>query len=188
MQCPGRGRFAAVARPVPSGVGADPFVMRPVVLLVEDHPDTRQLYAIALDASGFHVLEAEHGEEALATIRQRLPDIVVTDLAMPVMDGLEFCRRVREIPAAARLPILAVTGQDTPSALEVVSRAGFCGVCTKPCPPDALVAFIQASLDCRPRCQGCWQGIRPLKRVRMRGGANWFRHSLDEEATGGGAE
>ena len=79
------------------------------VLVVEDEPDIRTLIVHHLTRDGFRCDTAGNGTEALTRLRKALPDLVVLDLMLPGMDGLEVCRRVRADPATATLPIIMLT-------------------------------------------------------------------------------
>jgi CheY-like chemotaxis protein len=111
----------------------------PHVLLVEDDPDTREMYSEYLSYSGLHVTEARTGWRALESVRRERPDIVVTDLAMPEMDGRELSRRLRANHATSDLPIIAVSGQLAPGE----RIAGADVVLEKPCEPDHLLHVIE---------------------------------------------
>src|ERR1044072_8783721 len=89
----------------PSGDPADP-----LVLIVEDDLGTRLMYREHLLMSGFRTIDAHNGFQALEKAREQHPDAVVTDLAVPGMDGFEFCRALQESAATRAIPILAVTG------------------------------------------------------------------------------
>lgn len=80
------------------------------ILIVDDEPDLRYLLRRVFEQAGHSVTDAGHGEAALEAVRDSLPDLVVTDMMMPIMDGAELIRRLRADPATAQLPILAVTG------------------------------------------------------------------------------
>jgi CheY-like chemotaxis protein len=82
----------------------------PRILVVDDEPDQRVLLRRILRGAGHDVVEAEHGLAALGVIRESPPDLLVTDMMMPVMTGPELIRRVRAEPAMAGIPILAVSG------------------------------------------------------------------------------
>ena len=84
------------------------------VLLVEDDGDTRDLVAEALRAAGFSVLASDEGRKALELASEMRPRAVVLDLQMPGMDGREFLRRRRAIPALAATPVVVITGSDAP--------------------------------------------------------------------------
>jgi CheY-like chemotaxis protein len=115
---------------------------RPKVLVVDDDRDTLHLYTTALALSGFEVVSAEDGAEALRLADREVPDAVVTDLAMPGMDGVALCRHLRAIPGARQLPVIAVSGQASPALRSDARRAGFAAVLLKPCLPDELVEIV----------------------------------------------
>jgi CheY-like chemotaxis protein len=81
---------------------------RASILVVDDDPGTRELYRMLLEQS-FDVAEAEHGASALALLRQRLFDLVITDVHMPVMNGVELIRAIRQDPALEQIPIIVET-------------------------------------------------------------------------------
>jgi two-component system, cell cycle response regulator DivK len=119
----------------------------PLVLLVEDDRDTREMYSEFLSHSGLRVAEAPSGRRALETAREQCPDVVVTDIAMPGMDGLELSRRLRSSAPTREVPIIAVSG----NACERAREAGANVVLEKPCPPDHLLHVIEGVLDSRDR-------------------------------------
>lgn len=80
------------------------------VLVVDDEPDQRFLTRRILKRAGYEVAEAEDGSVALRVMRESPPEVLVTDMTMPVMNGAELIRRVRAEPAMAHIPILAVSG------------------------------------------------------------------------------
>ena len=115
------------------------------VLLVEDDRDTREMYSQYLSYSGLTVTQAETGRGALERVRESRPDVVVTDIAMPEMDGLELSRRLRAHAHTRDLPIIAVSGQ----ASERAREAGADVVLDKPCEPDRLLHVIEDVLKAR---------------------------------------
>jgi CheY-like chemotaxis protein len=80
------------------------------ILVVDDEPDLRYLLRRIFERAGHEVIQAGHGAAALESVHLFPPDLVVTDMMMPVMGGAELIRRLRADPATARIPILAVTG------------------------------------------------------------------------------
>ncbi|MBP7570427.1 MAG: response regulator [Acidobacteria bacterium] len=112
------------------------------VLLVDDDRDTLALYGLILETFGFRVVPAENGRTALEAAAEDPPDIVVTDLAMPVMDGVELCVRLRSDPSTRAIPILAVSGQAWNGTDDQARRAGCDEVLLKPCLPDRLVDAV----------------------------------------------
>jgi len=115
----------------------------PLVLLVEDDRDTREMYSEYLSYSGMRVAEAPSAYRALERVREQRPDVVVTDLMMPGMDGLELSRRLRAEPPTRDVPIIAVSGNPTERARE----AGCDVMLEKPCTPDHLLHVIEKVLD-----------------------------------------
>ncbi len=112
---------------------------RPQVLLVEDDRDTREMYSEYLSYSGLDVTQASTGRHALERAREHRPDIVVTDIAMPEMDGVELSRRLRADRHTFDVPIIAVSGQVS----EGQHVAGANVVLEKPCEPDRLLHVIE---------------------------------------------
>jgi CheY-like chemotaxis protein len=115
----------------------------PLVLLVEDDQSGREMYATALELGNFRVAQAHNGLQALDKARELQPDVIVTDLAIPGIDGLELCRRLRRDERTKNIPIIGVTGytrfvEDPDRA----TRAGCDRMLIKPCPPDDLQAEI----------------------------------------------
>lgn len=84
--------------------------MSKTVLVVEDHDDIRKMMKILLELYGYNVLEAQDGSEAVENAKQYHPDLILMDLAMPIMDGITATKVIREERGFARVPILAVTG------------------------------------------------------------------------------
>ena len=117
------------------------------VLVVDDYPDAREMYAEYLRYSGFDVIEASNGMEALERALDSAPDIILMDLSLPVMDGWEATRRLKADKVTAGIPIVALTGHALAGILEGAKKAG-CDACvTKPCLPEDLVKEIQKVLS-----------------------------------------
>jgi CheY-like chemotaxis protein len=102
------------------------------VLLVEDNPLNRELLRAVLEGAGCHVDEAENGAQALAMLERQLPDVMLTDLQMPVMNGSTLLREVRKQPRFAGLKVLAVTAYAMRGDRERALAEGFDGYVTKP--------------------------------------------------------
>ena len=120
---------------------------QPLVLVVEDYQDAREMYAAYLQFSGFDVAEAGNGLEAVEKTTELLPDIVLMDLALPRMDGWEATRRLKADPRTRHIPIVALTGHALAGHADGAREAGCDAFVTKPCLPDALVAEIRRLLD-----------------------------------------
>jgi two-component system cell cycle response regulator DivK len=121
----------------------------PLVLVVEDYPDAREMYCEYLRFSGFRVAEARNGEEALEKAFTLLPDVVLMDLALPLMDGWEATRRLKSDRRTADILVVALTGHALAGHAEGARRAGCDAFVTKPCLPDDLVDEIRRLLDVR---------------------------------------
>jgi len=102
------------------------------ILIVDDEPDIRFLMRLIFEAAGYQVTEARHGAAGLKSIKARQPDLVTTDVMMPMMDGLEFIERLRSDPETAAIPILVVSG-NAQLAIAANTRLG------KPFDPQALL-------------------------------------------------
>jgi two-component system cell cycle response regulator DivK len=120
---------------------------RPRVLVVDDYPDAREMYAEYLQFSGFDVIEAGNGVEALERAADSAPDVILMDLSLPVMDGWEATRRLKADKATADIPIVALTGHALAGILEGAMNAGCDAFVTKPCLPEDLVKEIQRVLS-----------------------------------------
>jgi CheY-like chemotaxis protein len=121
----------------------------PLVLVVEDYPDAREMYCEYLRFSGFRVAEARNGEEALEKAFTLLPDVVLMDLALPLMDGWEATRRLKGDRRTADILVVALTGHALAGHAEGARRAGCDAFVTKPCLPDDLVDEIRRLLGVR---------------------------------------
>jgi two-component system, cell cycle response regulator DivK len=119
---------------------------RPVVLIAEDQQELRQLYAQQLAMSGFDVIEAANGAEAIDLTSARLPDVILMDLSMPVVDGWEATRRLRADTRTAHIPVVALTAHDGSGELQRATNAGCNWFVPKPCPPAALITEIRRVL------------------------------------------
>lgn len=80
------------------------------ILIVDDEPDIRFMMRLIFEGAGYQVTEARHGVAGLKSVRTKQPDLVTTDVMMPMMDGLEFIERLRSDPETAAIPILVVSG------------------------------------------------------------------------------
>src|SRR5918992_774757 len=104
---------------------------RPRVLVVDDYPDAREMYAEYLQYSGFEVIEAGNGIEALGRAADSEPDIILMDLSLPVMDGWEATRRLKADKRTAGIPIVALTGHALAGISDGAKKAGCDAFVTK---------------------------------------------------------
>ena len=112
------------------------------VLVVEDVPELRQVFTRFLDGSGMEVFAAENGAVALVAARNAVPDVVVSDVGMPVMDGLELCRQLRADPVTQKVIVVIVSGDVSAEARAAID-AGCDAVLGKPCSQELLLATIR---------------------------------------------
>jgi CheY-like chemotaxis protein len=118
------------------------------VLIVDDEPANRAVFADTLQYFGAKVATASNGLEALQIIHTQAPTLVLTDLAMPKLDGWELLRALRADPALRHIPILAVTAAFTmPGDRERVLAAGFNGYLAKPIDIVGLVDIIRSAVQ-----------------------------------------
>src|SRR5262245_2678207 len=117
------------------------------VLLVDDYPDAREMYSEYLKFSGFDVIEASNGMEALQRAVETAPDIVLMDLSLPVMDGWEATRRLKADKRTAGIPVVALTGHALAGISDGAKKAGCDAFVTKPCLPEDLVKEIRKVLE-----------------------------------------
>jgi two-component system alkaline phosphatase synthesis response regulator PhoP len=116
------------------------------ILIVEDDPDIAELVARYLDKAGFATARVATGRDALAAIFSRPPDLLVLDLMLPHVDGLEVCRAVRGKDATAALPIIMLTARAEESERIVGLELGADDYLAKPFSPNELVARVRALL------------------------------------------
>ncbi|MEK6335309.1 MAG: response regulator [Acidobacteriota bacterium] len=108
------------------------------ILLVEDDEDTRYLMGLELERRGYRVIEASDGEKAVTLAEQESPDIILMDLSLPEMDGLEATRQIRAIDGMGTIPIIAVTAHQETDFREGAKASGFNAYVTKPMDFDWL--------------------------------------------------
>ncbi|KAA0581625.1 response regulator [Azospirillum sp. Sh1] len=113
------------------------------VMTVDDSRTMRDMVSFTLRGAGYEVVEAADGQQAMSAIAATKVDLVITDLNMPVMDGLTLIRRLRAIPAHRTLPILMLTTEADESKKAEGRAAGATGWIVKPFNPDKLVSVVQ---------------------------------------------
>ncbi len=116
------------------------------VLVVEDEPDIRDLVVLHLEREGFQVRTARNGADALRQVRSGPPDLVVLDLMLPELDGLEVCRRLRRDPSTASVPLIMLTAKGDEADRVVGLELGADDYVAKPFSPKELVARVKAVL------------------------------------------
>jgi DNA-binding response OmpR family regulator len=122
---------------------------QPIVLAADDDEDILELVAFRLERSGYTVLRAKDGEEALRVALEAKPDLAVLDVMMPKLDGFELTRRLRAEDATSRMPIILLTARSQDADVQAGFDAGADDYLRKPFSPQELRARVQAILGRR---------------------------------------
>jgi len=130
------------------------------ILIIEDDPDIAELVEYNLVKEGFEVLVSADGEEGLRRSKTRRPDLVLLDLMLPAMDGIEVCRRLRQDPATQSVGLIMLTAKGEESDVVVGLELGADDYVVKPFSPRELLARVRAVLRTRSRQQGEEPGPR----------------------------
>lgn len=120
--------------------------MKRMILIVEDYEDTRDFMRFLIESYGFQVIEAADGLEAIECLKSNFPDLVLMDLAMPVMDGLEATRAIRKLKEGAEIPIIAVTAHGKQFYQKAI-EAGCSDLIAKPVDFDSLEVLLNQYLE-----------------------------------------
>lgn len=116
------------------------------ILLVDDYFDALEMWAFYLRSRGYDVLTAGDGLKAVEMAGECLPDLIILDLDLPGITGLEAAKRLRNLPNTAHIPLIAATGYSHVKQIDEALGAGFAAVLVKPCEPAALVKEIERVL------------------------------------------
>jgi CheY-like chemotaxis protein len=114
------------------------------ILLADDHEDNRVALLAVLEREGYRTLAAANGQEAVDLVREHMPDLVLMDLAMPVMDGRTAMRELRGDAQTARVPIVVLTAMALSVDRDRMVAEGFDGLLIKPCMPPHLLQEVRS--------------------------------------------
>lgn len=129
----------------------DPVGLARTILVVEDNTLMRKLFVRCLEEGGFTVIEAEDPHEVIGLMLDSVPDLVVMDIVMPGISGVELIKQIRAESRLASVPVLAVTNLATPADKRRLADAGFDGHISKPIRPKDFLATVGAFLpDVQP--------------------------------------
>lgn len=118
-----------------------------VILVVDDSAVMRNMISVSLHGRGYKIKHAADGQSALAFPKNGRVDLVITDLHMPRVDGIELTRQLRAQSASAKTPILLITTDSTPEKKAAGRAAGATGWITKPFSPNRLQALVEKTLS-----------------------------------------
>lgn len=130
------------------------------ILVVEDEKDLTELIKYNLEKEGFQVFSASNGEEGLRLVQRKRPALVLLDLMLPVIDGLEVCRRIKKDPQTAATPVVILTVKDAEADIVSGLEVGADDYITKPFSPRVLIARVRAILR---RYEGSAETRRVIK-------------------------
>lgn len=101
-------------------------------MIIEDEPDAAEMFAEMMRVSGFHVVKVTSSTPAMGMLAQEKPDVVILDVMMPDVSGLEVLRYIRREPAIAQIPVIVVSAKSLPSDIKIGMDAGATAYLTKP--------------------------------------------------------
>jgi CheY-like chemotaxis protein len=113
------------------------------ILLADDHEDNRLALLTVLEREGYRTLGAANGQQAVEAAREHMPDLILMDLAMPVMDGRQAMQQLRADPQTTGIPIVVLTAMALMVDRDRLVAEGFDGLLIKPCMPPHLVAEVR---------------------------------------------
>jgi len=119
------------------------------ILIADDEVDMTSLLAFNFSRAGFAVATAHDGSEAFEKARMFLPDVIVLDVRMPVMDGLDVCRMLRNVPSTRGIPVLIMTGHGNEQTRAESERSGAVDYLLKPFSPREIISRVQIALSRR---------------------------------------
>ena len=117
------------------------------VLLVEDNEDNRTVYRTILEHFGYRVVEARNGEDGIRMAREDLPDLILMDISIPLVDGWEATRILKADPATSTIPVIALTAHALATDRAKAQEVGCDGYLAKPVEPRRVVEEVQKHLD-----------------------------------------
>lgn len=116
---------------------------RKCVLVVEDNVDNRTIFEVILQHAGYQVTCAEDGARGVEVAREAHPDIILMDLSMPVLDGMEATRRLKQDEATSGIPVVLVSAHRVEMSGAGLAAAGFARYLQKPLDPEVLVDTVR---------------------------------------------
>lgn len=118
----------------------------PKILVVDDEPDVVRLVEFRLQKEGFDILTASDGRSALDLLEKETPDLIILDIMMPLMDGMEVLRQIRSHRATARVPVIMLTAKTASVTVDEARQLWVSDYVMKPFDPEKLVAKVKKAL------------------------------------------
>jgi CheY-like chemotaxis protein len=122
-------------------------VRPPLVLVVDDFRDAREMYAEVLELAGYRVEQADNGLDAVAKAKRLLPAVIVMDLSLPIMDGWEATRHIKEYKHTRMCKIIAISAHSLDSHILRAREVGCVEFIAKPCLPEELIGAVRRQLQ-----------------------------------------
>ena len=119
------------------------------ILIVEDHPDVRRVLTLNLRHLGYEIVEANNGSSGIALTISEIPDLVLVDLSLPDVSGLEIARVIKQNPRTAEIPLVALSGHSEREIAPKVLEAGMAAYLMKPIQTEELVKVIEKATQPR---------------------------------------
>jgi two-component system, cell cycle response regulator DivK len=113
------------------------------ILIVEDHPDVRRVLTVSLRHLGYEIVEANTGRSGIALTVSEIPDLVLVDLSLPDVSGLEIARAMKQNPRTAEIPLVALSGHTEREIASKALEAGIAAYLVKPIHTEDLVKVIE---------------------------------------------
>lgn len=120
---------------------------RSIVLIVDDEPTTASMLGMLLEAEGFKTIVVHGAKKAIQAIKEEKPSLVILDVMMPEISGIDLCRFIREDPELENLPVVMISAKSQPEDLEAGIEAGATVYLTKPVSKDELVHGVLRGLN-----------------------------------------
>ncbi|HSD83016.1 MAG TPA: response regulator, partial [Anaerolineae bacterium] len=124
-------------------------VPAPLILIADDEMDLRAMLRILLERDGYRIVEARNGEEAVALCQRQLPDVILLDILMPIMDGAAACAQIQALPGGDRVPVLMITALNDKQSIDRCFDAGATDYLTKPINNQVLRRRVRRLLRTR---------------------------------------
>jgi CheY-like chemotaxis protein len=121
------------------------------ILVVDDSAVVRRMLGLILERTGHLVTFAANGDEGLTALRAQRPDLIISDLEMPVMDGLAFVRQLRADTGSRGIPVIMLTASGEAEDHRVIADMGIAGFATKPLRSNEVIELVSGALDNNPR-------------------------------------